>query len=145
MVCIRLESFVLSQKDESFFWQYLHLPQAIWKLTTTRSPSLRFLTLGPTCGKCQTCQNSANIDRSWDSAYLVDDTLELMTENVSLLHCQDFGVIKVQIASANGSTGDFEDDIVLKFQIRQYRALVKLQGAALVVLHRSVKRILGRL
>lgn len=36
IVCIKLESLVRSQNDESFCLQYRHSPQAIWKETTTR-------------------------------------------------------------------------------------------------------------
>lgn len=36
MVCIKLESFVRSQNDESFCLQYRHSPHAIWNETTTR-------------------------------------------------------------------------------------------------------------
>jgi hypothetical protein len=70
MVFISEELLVRSQNDESFFWQNLQVPHldegpntrqtrflerkgkvgthAIWNETTTRSPTLRFLTSGPT-------------------------------------------------------------------------------------------------
>jgi hypothetical protein len=48
MLAIMLELFVLSHIEDHFFWQYLHVPQAIWNETTTLSPCFRLVTLGPT-------------------------------------------------------------------------------------------------
>jgi hypothetical protein len=48
IVFMREELLVRSQKEESFFWQYWHVPQAIWKEATTRWPTLRLVTSGPT-------------------------------------------------------------------------------------------------
>jgi hypothetical protein len=39
---------VYSHMDEYFFLQNLHVPQAMLKDTTTRSPTLRLVTSGPT-------------------------------------------------------------------------------------------------
>jgi hypothetical protein len=43
-----LELLVYSHMDEYFFLQNLHVPQAMLKDTTTRSPTLRLVTSGPT-------------------------------------------------------------------------------------------------
>ncbi len=40
--------FEFSQSENSSFWQKKHLPQAIGKGTTTRSPTFRSFTSGPT-------------------------------------------------------------------------------------------------
>lgn len=45
---IMLELLVYSHMDEYFFWQNLHVPQAMLKDTTTRSPALRLVTSVPT-------------------------------------------------------------------------------------------------
>lgn len=36
-----------------------------------------------------------------------------MTQDIPLLHCQNFAVIEMQVASADCGSGDLEDDVIL--------------------------------
>ena len=44
---------------------------------------------------------------------LFDDSSEFMPEQVSLLQAQDLAVVQVQVGSADGGSGDFENDIAV--------------------------------
>jgi hypothetical protein len=48
MLAIKLELLVRSHMDDNFFWQNLQVPHAVWKDETTRSPTARVVTEGPT-------------------------------------------------------------------------------------------------
>lgn len=48
MLAMRDELFVLSHMDDHFFWQNRQVPHAIWKETTTLSPTFKEVTSGPT-------------------------------------------------------------------------------------------------
>ena len=70
MLAIRLELLVLSHIDEYFFWQYLHVPHAIWKETTTLSPGARVLTWGPMRSTMPLRERSASTQAEIDESIL---------------------------------------------------------------------------